>query len=90
MKGLLFFIALSLFSVTAISDQTVISEYYKSSSADDDAFHIFWGQVYPNGGWTIYCGQYFANREGLQIEHVYPAIWIVDYLVKQNISSNAR
>ena len=36
----------------------------------------FWPKLYKEGGATIYCGQPFSSRRGLNVEHVYPASWI--------------
>ena len=42
-----------------------------------DALPVFWDQVYPNGGETLYCGKPFGNRPGrsINIEHVFPMAW---------------
>jgi len=40
---------------------------------------IFWVKLYPNGGNTLYCNQHFVDRSPLNIEHVYPAAWMVDH-----------
>lgn len=39
---------------------------------------VFWKELYPNGGTTIYCRKLFGpgyNR-GINIEHIFPASWI--------------
>lgn len=43
---------------------------------------VFWTQLYPNGGWTLYCNERFepGQRAGLNIEHVYPASWMAKHL----------
>ena len=69
-------IALAILFVTfssAEADQESILDYAK-------ARYIFWGQLYPEGGKTLYCAQGFTNRVGLQIDHIYPASWMVDHL----------
>ncbi len=51
------------------ADQTAIKSYSKARK-------VFWEQLYPGGGWTLYCGQRFHDKEGLNVEHVYPACWM--------------
>jgi len=58
----------------AMSGQTVIPNY---DTARDT---FFWNQLYAAGGVTIYCGQPFTRKLGLDVEHVYPAGWMVDHL----------
>jgi deoxyribonuclease-1 len=40
---------------------------------------VFWSEVYPAGGETLYCGQPFGERKGpaINIEHVYPMSWVL-------------
>lgn len=42
-----------------------------------DALPVFWDQVYPDGGETLYCGKAFGKRHGrsINIEHVFPMAW---------------
>jgi len=42
-----------------------------------DALPVFWDQVYPEGGETLYCGKTFGKRRGrsINIEHVFPMAW---------------
>ncbi len=42
----------------------------------------FWSELYPDGGWTLYCNERFepGDRRGLNIEHVYPASWMTKHL----------
>jgi len=44
--------------------------------------NTFWNDLYPDGGWTLYCQERFqpGQRRGMQIEHVYPASWMADHL----------
>jgi deoxyribonuclease-1 len=58
---------------TARADQTKIPGY-------DQTRPIFWDQLYPDGGFTLYCAQPFTRRIGLHVEHVYPASWMVDHI----------
>ncbi len=46
-----------------------------------------WSELYPDGGLTLYCnepfqgvGKTYKRTAGLQLEHVYPASWMADYL----------
>lgn len=42
---------------------------------------VFWSQLYPNGGETLYCGVDFAARDGrVNIEHVFPMSWVTKAL----------
>ena len=42
-----------------------------------DALPVFWDQVYPEGGETLYCGKTFGKRRerSINIEHVFPMAW---------------
>lgn len=42
-----------------------------------DALPVFWDEVYPDGGETLYCGKPFGKRHGrsVNIEHVFPMAW---------------
>ena len=39
---------------------------------------VFWGALYPNGFEELYCGAVVADRGDHNIEHVFPAAWLVD------------
>lgn len=39
----------------------------------------FWDVLYEDGGKTLYCGETFTSRTGLNVEHVYPASWIASH-----------
>lgn len=62
-----------LITDSAIADQTIIPNYRQASK-------IFWEDLYPNGGKSIYCGKNATknatNNEEFNIEHVYPASWM--------------
>lgn len=45
-----------------------------------DAQKLFWEQVYPKGGWTLYCGERFDNRNNIVIEDVYAKEWAAKHL----------
>jgi deoxyribonuclease I len=57
----------------AKADQTTIPDY-------NAARPLFWSQLYPEGGFTLYCTQPFTRHIGLQVEHVYPASWMANHL----------
>ncbi len=59
--------------VPAAADQTTIPNY-------NAARGIFWSQLYPSGDFTLYCAQPFFRNLGLEVEHVYPAGWMVAHL----------
>ena len=60
-----------LFITACGADQRTIENY-------EQAREVFWSQLYPDGGETIYCGDKFtsASRWGLNIEHVFPMSWV--------------
>jgi len=68
-----------LFSYPILADQTQIPNY-------QTAKQLFWGEIYPYGSWTLYCGKRFADRSEtedgmpLSIEHVYARSWMRDHL----------
>jgi deoxyribonuclease-1 len=66
-------ILLLLFSGAAFADQTAITNFNASKT-------IFWRDLYPTGGHTLYCDQAFAGHSGLDVEHVYPASWMGAHL----------
>ena len=70
MRTIVLLLAVLLFAAPAVADQTVIPNY---RSARDT---YFYNQLYPGGGWTLYCGARFEDRTGLNVEHVYPASWM--------------
>ncbi len=43
-----------------------------------DARTIFWNEVYPDGGETLYCGEKFDGgyHKDINIEHVFPMSWV--------------
>ena len=72
-----------------------------SASADQfqipffkDAEKLFWEQVYPDGGWTLYCGERFENPKDLMIEDIYAKEWAMKHLNCESIdqcrSENAK
>lgn len=48
----------------------------------EQARGIFWDELYPKGGKTLYCGDTFSTRYrgGLNIEHVFPMGWVTNEL----------
>lgn len=73
MKAALALLA-TLTAVSASADQTVIPNYEKARN------NVFWDQLYPNGGRTLYCDQEFQGHAPLNIEHVYAATWMAQHL----------
>lgn len=47
---------------------------------------VFWRELYPGGGWTLYCGFHFdANRRTpdgrvVSVSHIYPTSWMLKFL----------
>ncbi len=58
-----------LLSLSVSADQTQIPDYRTARG-------LHWTELYPNGGWTLYCGEHFEDRSGLSVEHIYPASWM--------------
>lgn len=61
------------FTSASAADQLRIAYY-------QDAEKLFWGQLYPHGGWTLYCGDRFDNHKDVVIEEIYAREWVMDYL----------
>ena len=45
----------------------------------DTARSLFWSQIYPDGGETLYCGVKFGRHRGknINVEHVFPMGWVI-------------
>ncbi len=56
-----------------LSDQTQVRNYRTARV-------LFWGRVYPQGGYTFYCGEEFEDKTDLNVEHIYPASWMAAFL----------
>jgi deoxyribonuclease-1 len=43
---------------------------------------LFWAELYPQGGVSLYCAQSFSrfDHRGLNIEHVFPMSWVTNSL----------
>jgi deoxyribonuclease-1 len=65
-------IGISITSVTS-ADQFQIPFF-------QDAEKLFWEQVYPDGGWTLYCGERFENPQNVVIDDIYAKEWAMQYL----------
>ena len=71
-------------TAAALAGQTTIPNYKKARN------DFFWPKLYSTGGFTLYCGAWFANhpsldgkfpaRPGLNVEHVYPAASMAKHL----------
>ncbi len=55
---------------------SVFADQYRISKYDTARDKYFWPILYQAGGNTLYCGQTFADRTGLQVEHTLPASWM--------------
>ena len=62
-----------LFVPPTLADQTQVRNYRTARV-------LFWGRVYPEGGFTFYCGESFEDKTGLNVEHIYPASWMAAFL----------
>ena len=74
MRILIYLFGVLLMAPIALADQITIANYNTTRSK------VFWKQLYPNGGSTLYCDQRFEGRSPLNIEHVYPASWMAKHL----------
>jgi deoxyribonuclease-1 len=50
-----------------------------------DAEKLFWEEVYPNGGWTLYCGERFENHRNVVIDEIYAKEWAMRHLQCQSL-----
>jgi len=67
-------LCLTIGAYPSFADQTRIPDYRETRE-------IFWQKLYPNGGWTLYCGERFERRgRELNVEHIYPASWMAKHL----------
>lgn len=67
---LLTVLCFSTCAATAAPGQQEFDNYFQ-------ALGVFWGEIYSDGGHTLYCNQAFGNRKGrsINVEHVYPMAW---------------
>ena len=77
------FLALSLpfiFGLDACSEQ--IKQSFRPIEDYDTARTIFWDNLYPDGGETLYCAEKFGGgyNKGINIEHVFPMGWVTHTL----------
>ena len=53
---------------------------------DHIASQVFWNELYPYGGWTLYCGYRFEHdrmtkdSKSVAIEHIYPTVRMIAQL----------
>ena len=67
-----------LFTSVAVADQMRIAYF-------QDAEKLFWEQLYPKGGWTLYCGDRFENHSNVVIEDVYAKEWAMKFLECESV-----
>jgi deoxyribonuclease I len=43
---------------------------------------LFWSELYPDGGHTLYCNQKFGPHKGrsINVEHIFPMSWVIKKL----------
>jgi len=47
----------------------------------DEAQQIFWQQIHPDGGWTLYCGEKFnPDHINVQLDAIYSMDWVREHL----------
>ena len=75
-----------LFLFITVSLNFSYSETLPIEDYDEISENIFWNDLYPGGGWSLYCGYRFenaltANEEHLfVIEHIYPIRQMLEFL----------
>lgn len=53
----------------------------------NEAEKVFWEKVYPGTHYTLYCGERFEKKsQDIEIEHVYPTQWTVNYLGCESVA----
>jgi len=62
-----------LLTFPTLADQNKVRNY-------NTARQLVWGRLYTDAGFTFYCGEPFEDKTGLNVEHVYPASWMVVFL----------
>ncbi len=67
------FLLILLPASPTLADQTQVRNYRTARV-------LFWGRVYPEGGFTFYCGEMFEDKTDLNVEHIYPASWMAAFL----------
>ena len=77
------FILISLpiiFGVNACTEE--LTQNVQTIEDYEEAREIFWAELYPNGGETLYCAQQFDGgyNRGINIEHVFPMGWVTNTL----------
>ncbi|MFB3073930.1 MAG: endonuclease I family protein [Candidatus Methylomirabilales bacterium] len=60
-------------AISTLADQTQVRNYRTARV-------LFWDRVYPEGGFTFYCGEPFEDKTDLNVEHIYPASWMAAFL----------
>lgn len=68
---------LALFAAPLYSDQFLIPNFRESQD-------VFWAQLYPGEGWSLYCGEFFDSHDNVTIEYIYP---IMNIAAAMNCSS---
>jgi deoxyribonuclease-1 len=88
MKKLVMLVLMSV-SLVCCSDQAVdevvaalAAQLEQSTSAERSyrkTIPVFWNNVYPAGGTTLYCGQAFEGgyHKHVNIEHIFPMSWVM-------------
>ena len=67
-------VLLSLCCTAASADQFELANILESEK-------VFWEKLYPNGGWTLYCGERFMKRhEDLMMHPIYAMEWVAEHL----------
>ncbi|MEA3410498.1 MAG: endonuclease [Pseudomonadota bacterium] len=74
-RAIAIFVASLLLVHPALAGQERIANYR-------DTLSLFWGEVYEDGGETLYCGVRFGPEKGpdINVEHILPMSWVMNAL----------
>ena len=90
-RGKLFSLAGLVLAAAVLSAPVVAGEKQLDVFNYDDLMEkIFWDELYPTGGWTLYCGYHFNHDrktdhgKPVVIDHIYPTSWMFRQLGCRN------
>ena len=76
----------SLFSCCLVLSVSPVLADNQVNNYDYIASQVFWDELYPYGGWTLYCGYRFEHdrktkdAKSVSIEHIYPTARMIEQL----------
>jgi deoxyribonuclease-1 len=82
-----------LFTLWTLTCSPVFADQFQIPNLRE-AQPLFWDELYPEGGWTLYCGEPFNEPGRTGIESIYPMSWVMQHLqcgsLEQCRSENAK